>query len=159
MLLQKSDQPFDSSDYITELKLDGIRLIYCIDDTGKVRLYSRHKNEVTSNFPELAALDIPRGTVLDGELIVSDKVGKPDFEAMMSRFMSSRDKTPVTFVAFDIIKHEESSVTSLPLINHKELLVDIVPIDTSILAKTQFIKVMARHILTQLKRRALKVLL
>nr|WP_317853541.1 hypothetical protein [Neobacillus sp. Marseille-Q6967] len=53
MLLHKSDRPFDSSDYITELKLDGIRLVYSVDNAGKVRLYSRHKNEITSKFPEL----------------------------------------------------------------------------------------------------------
>ncbi|NWQ40396.1 ATP-dependent DNA ligase [Bacillus sp. EB106-08-02-XG196] len=140
MLLHKSDQPFDSSDYITELKLDGIRLIYSVDNAGKVRLYSRHKNDVTSKFPELAALDIPPGTVLDGELIVSDTAGKPDFEAMMSRFMSSKDRTPVTFVAFDIIQHEGSSVTTLPLLDRKELLAEIIPTDSSILAKTQFIE-------------------
>lgn len=40
MLLKKSDQPFDSDDYITELKLDGIRLIYSVDEAGKARLYS-----------------------------------------------------------------------------------------------------------------------
>jgi DNA ligase 1 len=140
MLLHKSDQPFDSSDYITELKLDGIRLIYSVDNAGKVRLYSRHKNEVTSKFPEFTALDIPAGTVLDGELIVSDNAGKPDFEAMMSRFMSSRDKTPVTFVAFDVIQHEGDNVTSLPLLQRKELLANVIPTDSPVLAKTQFIE-------------------
>jgi DNA ligase 1 len=28
MLLQKADKPFDDENYITELKLDGIRLIF-----------------------------------------------------------------------------------------------------------------------------------
>ncbi len=43
MLLHKTEQPFDSDDYITELKLDGIRLLYAVDLHGKVRLYTRHK--------------------------------------------------------------------------------------------------------------------
>lgn len=140
MLLHKSDEPFDSSDYITELKLDGIRLIYSVDKAGKARLYSRHKNEITSKFPELTALNIPPGTVLDGELIVTDHAGKPDFEAVMTRFMSSRDKTPVTFAAFDVIEHEGERVTKLPLLDRKELLADIIPVDSSTLAKTQFIE-------------------
>jgi DNA ligase 1 len=140
MLLQKSDQPFDDSDYITELKLDGIRLIYSVDQAGKVRLYSRHNNEITSKFPELQNLEIPPGTVLDGELIVSDHDGKPDFEAMISRFMSSKDKSPVSFVAFDVIQHEGDRVTKLPLLERKEILAEIVPNDSSLITKSQFIE-------------------
>lgn len=140
MLLHKSDQPFDDSDYIAELKLDGLRLIYSVDQSGKVRLYSRHKNEITSKFPELHNLNISPGTVLDGELIVTDSAGKPDFEAMMSRFMSSRDKTPISFVAFDVIQHDGECVTNLPLLDRKEILAEIISIDTPLIAKTQFIE-------------------
>jgi DNA ligase 1 len=140
MLLHKSDQPFDSVDYLTELKLDGIRLIYSVDSTGKVRLYSRHNNELTAKFPELHSLDLPPGTTLDGELIVSDAAGKPDFEAVMSRFMSRKDTTPVSFVAFDVIQHEGKRVTNLPLLKRKELLADLVPTDSALLSKVQFVE-------------------
>jgi DNA ligase-1 len=34
-------------------------------------------------FPELLQLDIPNGTILDGEIIVTDQQGKPDFEAII----------------------------------------------------------------------------
>lgn len=46
MLLHKSDHPFDDDKYITELKLDGIRLLLSKFE-DKVRLYTRHNNEVT----------------------------------------------------------------------------------------------------------------
>lgn len=140
MLLHKSDEPFDSSDYITELKLDGIRLIYSVDAAGKVRLYSRHNNEITAKFPELHSLDLPPGTVLDGELIVSDSDGKPDFEAMMSRFLSSKSTAPVSFVAFDVLQHRGERVTGLPLLERKELLANLVPTDTALLSKVQFLE-------------------
>lgn len=140
MLLHKSDEPFDSSGYITELKLDGIRLIYSVDATGKVRLYSRHNNEITAKFPELHSLDLPPGTVLDGELIVSDSDGKPDFEAMMSRFLSSKSTVPVSFVAFDVLQHGGERVTGLPLLERKELLTDLVPTDSGFLSKVQFVE-------------------
>src|SRR5213595_1466909 len=103
MLLQKIDHPFDDDSYITELKLDGIRLILSKFD-HKVKLYTRHNNEVTSKFAELLTIDIPNGTVLDGEIIVSDSTGKPDFEAMMSRFQSKRntlENGTLTYVVFD----------------------------------------------------------
>ncbi|RVT57418.1 RNA ligase family protein [Niallia taxi] len=140
MLLHKSDEPFDSADYLTELKLDGIRFIYSVDDAGKVRLYTRHKNEVTARFPELTALDVPPGTVLDGELIVTDNDGKPDFEAVMSRFMSSRATTPISLVVFDVLKAGSKSTTSLPLLERKVILADVVPNDTELLSKVQFVE-------------------
>lgn len=69
MLLESAKDPFDSDDYITEIKFDGIRLLASKDE-GRIRLYTRHNNEVTAKFPELHTLQIPDGTVLDGELIV-----------------------------------------------------------------------------------------
>lgn len=63
MLLQKIDHPFDDNEYITELKLDGIRLILS-KFNNNIKLYTRHNNEVTFMFPELLDLDIPDGTVL-----------------------------------------------------------------------------------------------
>lgn len=143
MLLHKSDAPFDDSRFITELKLDGIRLIYSVDNDGKVRLYSRHNNEITAKFPELLTLGLPPGTTLDGELIVSNTEGKPDFEAMMSRFQAGAklvESKQVTFVAFDVIQHEGNRVTSLPLLERKAILADIVPTDSERLAKSQYIE-------------------
>ncbi|KRF63390.1 ATP-dependent DNA ligase [Bacillus sp. Soil768D1] len=140
MLLHKSDAPFDSSDYLTELKLDGIRLIYSVDPTGKVRLYTRHNNEVTAKFPELHSLGLPPGTTLDGELISTDLSGKPDFEAMMSRFHSRKSDTSITFAAFDVLQNEGQSVTSLPLLDRKEILADLVPEDTALLSKVKYLE-------------------
>jgi DNA ligase 1 len=121
MLLQKSDRPFDDESYITELKLDGIRLILSKFD-GKVRLYTRHNNEVTAKFPELLSIDIPDGTVVDGEIIVTDSDSKPDFEAMMERFMSSKSEHSVQYCVFDVIFYAGEKVAHLPLIERKELL-------------------------------------
>jgi DNA ligase 1 len=121
MLLQKSDRPFDDESYITELKLDGIRLVLSKFE-GKVRLYTRHNNEVTAKFPELLSIDIPDGTVLDGEIIVTDPTGKPDFEAMMERFMSSKSQHTIQYCVFDVIYYAGKKVVNMPLIERKELL-------------------------------------
>jgi DNA ligase 1 len=120
MLLHKVNHPFDDSEYITELKLDGIRLILS-KFNNTIKLYTRHNNEVTSKFPELLALDIPNGTVLDGEIIVTNSEGKPDFEAMMERFQSRRSEHKIQYCVFDIVYFEGKKVT-LPLIERKELL-------------------------------------
>ena len=143
MLLQKSEQPFDDESYITELKLDGIRLILSKFD-NKVKLYTRHKNEVTAKFKELLNIDIPNGTVLDGEIIVSDSSGKPDFEAMMSRFQSKQnnleENCSLSYVVFDVIQYKGKSVSSLPLMERKQLLDEIITQDTSLVAKVKYIE-------------------
>ncbi|PLR99552.1 ATP-dependent DNA ligase [Bacillus sp. T33-2] len=137
MLLHKSDEPFDNSEWITELKLDGIRLLLSKFD-GKTKLYTRHKNEVTSKYPELLNLNIPDNTVLDGELIVTDKDGKPDFEACMERFSSSRSPHEVSFSVFDVLYHKGDKITHLPLLDRKEILEEIIMEDTPIINKVKW---------------------
>ncbi len=142
MLLYKAQAPnnlpFNSDLHITELKLDGIRLI--IDYRDKVKIYTRHNNDVTAKFPELVeSIPIQKGTTLDGELIVTDSDGKPNFEFVMERFMSKKSKHKVTFCAFDIINFEGKSVTSKPLIERKEILSKAF-IDNEYYAKSIYIR-------------------
>ncbi|ASS93124.1 hypothetical protein BS1321_03590 [Peribacillus simplex NBRC 15720 = DSM 1321] len=49
MLLHKTEQPFEDNDFITELKLDGIRLIFSKFD-DQIKLYTRHKNDLNVNY-------------------------------------------------------------------------------------------------------------
>lgn len=122
MLLQRVPEPFDSEDYLSELKLDGIRLLLT-KFNDKFRLYTRHNNEVTSLFPEIYKdLQLPNGTVLDGELIVPGDKGSPDFDAVMERFKSKKSNFPLQFCVFDILYYKEEKVTSFPLIKRKELI-------------------------------------
>lgn len=129
MLLDEIDYPFESNEHIAELKLDGIRGI--LDIGSKSRLYSRHQNEISTRYPELIDSGIASmgpGTIVDGEIVVSDlNTGKPDFAACSRRFQSKPPKqgTPgLTFVAFDI--HKGQDVTKLDLMSRKELLKEAV---------------------------------
>lgn len=124
MLLHSIDEPFDDDSYISELKFDGIRLILSKFD-NKIKLYSRHHNEVTTKFPELLDLDIPNGTVLDGEIIVINDKGVPDFEAVMERFMSSKSSHNIVYCVFDVIQLIGLSLAAKPLIERKESLLSI----------------------------------
>lgn len=133
MLLQKTDEPFDSEDWLSELKLDGIRFIYSTMDG--VKFYTRHNNEVTARFPELITEAVPHGTVLDGEIILPDPEGKPDFEGLMGRFQTKNNQriktlsssSPVTYCVFDVLCHDGGMTTHLPLEERKELLNRLVP--------------------------------
>ncbi|MEH7121203.1 RNA ligase family protein [Neobacillus vireti] len=139
MLLHKSDHPFDDDNYITELKLDGFRTVWTKFD-DKVRIYTRHNNEITSKFPELINLPIPNGTVLDGEIIVTDNLGRSDFEAVMERFMIRKSEHQFSFSVFDIIYYKGEKITHLPLLERKEILNLLIPDDSPLLNKVQWIE-------------------
>ncbi|MGG3278969.1 DNA ligase [Paenibacillus solani] len=133
MLLVDAPNPFESDAHIAELKIDGIRGILEIND--KVRLYTRHQNDVSFRYQEItqaAAQATSKGTVLDGEFVVCDtSTGKPDFEATMARFLSNpkpgANRTPgLTFVAFDILQHKSKDLTKLNLMQRKEILDEVV---------------------------------
>jgi DNA ligase-1 len=139
MLLHKSDHPFDDDSYITELKLDGFRTIWTKFD-NKVKIYTRHNTEITSMFPELTRFPFPNGTVLDGEIIVADLQGRPDFEAVMERFKSKKSEHSISFCVFDIIYFNGNKITNLPLLERKEILAKVITEDTPLLNKVQWIE-------------------
>lgn len=126
MLLQKNDHPFDDDSYITELKLDGIRIIWT-KFNDRVRIYTRHNNECTSMYPELYHIDLPNGTILDGEIVSPDEEGKPNFEYAMERFKSKNSPHLVQYCVFDVIQYNGEKVWPLPLLKRKELLASIIP--------------------------------
>lgn len=125
MLLQELNQPIDDPNTIVELKFDGIRLILS-KHKGQVKLFTRHRTEITHRFQELSNLDIPDGTILDGELVSLDDEGKPDFHQVMSRFMSHKSPHPVQFVSFDILSYGETPLHSLPLLERKRILSTVI---------------------------------
>jgi DNA ligase 1 len=155
MLLHKSDHPFEDDNYITELKLDGFRAILS-KFNDKVQIYTRHKNEVTSKFPELVNLPLPNGIILDGEIIVTDDKGRPNFEAVMERFMSSKSGHTISFSVFDIIYFNGEKVTNLPLLERKELVNKVIPEDTPILNKVQWIEGNAEQYFQLIKQHELE---
>jgi DNA ligase-1 len=57
------------SDWLIEWKWDGIRAQW-VQRGGAVSVWSRGEELVSESFPELLALDLPDGTVLDGEILV-----------------------------------------------------------------------------------------
>ncbi|GAB6152905.1 RNA ligase family protein [Desulfosporosinus burensis] len=146
MLLRKVDTPFDDYNWLSELKLDGIRFLY--STMSGVNFYTRHENEVTERFPELVTELVPKGTILDGEIIISDENGKPDFEKLMRRFQVSSPKripsisknNPVTFCVFDVVYFKGKKVNHLPLSERKEILNDILPEDLQLINKVPSIE-------------------
>jgi DNA ligase-1 len=135
MLAEKREKPFDDDRYIFEPKIDGHRLILSMQN-GVVRLYTRHGNEVTRQYPELHNVPIEDGSdvVLDGEVaFVNPETGAIEFEGIMERFrlkkpLSIREasvRQPVHYFVFDIMRYKGEDVRSWPLTERKALLAEV----------------------------------
>ncbi|MDQ0114337.1 ATP-dependent DNA ligase [Paenibacillus harenae] len=133
MLLQKKEEPFDDERYIFEPKIDGHRLIL-VRSGGKVKLYTRHENDVTARYPELHDVPVSCGDViLDGELAYMEpNTGDICFETTMRRFQMKGPKIkqgmlqyPVRFFVFDVLNVDGKDVRGLPLMERKAILDNI----------------------------------
>ncbi|WP_227938262.1 ATP-dependent DNA ligase [Alkalihalobacillus deserti] len=133
--------PEDYANVITELKLDGIRLIYS-NLNGEIRLYTKNKQDVTRLFPEILDIQLPKGVVLDGELIATDRESKPDYQLLMNRVKSEKLLTDVAiqYVAFDILYYKGKRVTQLPLLKRKSLLDQTIPTDNITIVTSQWVE-------------------
>jgi len=71
MLIGESDEPFDSPDYIFELKLDGERCIAYLD-SSTTELRNKRNLKMLGKVPELSDIykQANNRCILDGELIV-----------------------------------------------------------------------------------------
>ena len=125
----KPGVPFDSSEYLFEIKWEGTRVLAFVE-RGGYRLVNRHRADVTDRYPELGFLSsLPAGTVLDGEVVVL-RQGKPDFGSLLSRNQTRaplKIKTlartfPATYVVFDLLYDRFQSLLALPLAARRQRL-------------------------------------
>ncbi|MBU7319043.1 ATP-dependent DNA ligase [Paenibacillus oleatilyticus] len=134
MLLETRAEAFDSAAHIYEPKIDGHRLQLHLSG-GQVRLFTRHKNDCTRQYPEL--WNVPTEAeelVLDGEVAsVDPETGIFDFERVMERFQLKKadrihgaaERRPVNFVVFDILQLNGQDLRGLPLMDRKRILADV----------------------------------
>src|SRR5262245_30486000 len=104
-MLAVRGEPFDSPEYLFEVKWNGIRALGARRTAGW-DLWGRESADYRSRYPELGVLTaLPPGTVLDGELVLLPE-GLPDLDAILSRHQltdpariqrTSRQQ-PVTYV-------------------------------------------------------------
>jgi bifunctional non-homologous end joining protein LigD len=71
-------EPFDHADWLFELKFDGFR---AAADTVHGRLMPRNGDRLRRYEGVLDLL--PKGCVFDGELVVLDDAGRPQFNALL----------------------------------------------------------------------------
>lgn len=122
MLATLVDAPFNRADWIFEIKWDGYRAIAQLD-TGKVFLYSRNQKSFNANFPTIVnALQKFNVTtaILDGELVILDKAGKPNFQLMQN--YQRTQVGDIVYYVFDLLFLDQRDLCSLPLLERKKIL-------------------------------------
>ncbi|RZJ03771.1 MAG: hypothetical protein EOO54_25645, partial [Haliea sp.] len=123
-------------DWLYELKFDGYRLVARLDG-GKVSCFTRNGHDWTDKMPQLAAslatLDAGQ-TWLDGEIIVPDADGLPDFQALQNAFEgrgrrvkagsppASPHAAAIIYYVFDMPFYAGHDLRDVPLIERRALL-------------------------------------
>lgn len=120
MLCTLVKEPIIDQRFIYEVKWDGYRIISYVNN-GKVRMDSRSGLDYTKKYPPLvkALLDLKIDAVLDGEAVVLNEKGNPDFDALQ-RFNGHTD--PISYYVFDILWIEGYDMMELPLVKRKHVL-------------------------------------
>jgi ATP-dependent DNA ligase len=113
-----------------EAKWDGFRAIVFRDGT-EVELGSRTGKPLTRYFPELVMAlreRLPARCVLDGEIVIA-REGRLDFDALTerihpadSRVRTLAERTPASFVAFDLLALANESLLDVPQSDRRALL-------------------------------------
>lgn len=126
MLATLVKAPFDHPDWLFEVKWDGYRAIAEIQD-GKVSLYTRNQISLNQKFYPITESLQKFGfeAVLDGEIVVVDEQGQPNFQMLQNYQKSGRGH--LLYYVFDLLFFDGHDLTNLPLITRKELLKKILP--------------------------------
>jgi ATP-dependent DNA ligase len=115
-----------------EPKWDGFRTIV-FRDGDEVEFGSRNERPMTRYFPELVAAvkrELPERCVVDGEIVLATGAGL-DFEALQLRLhpAASRvnllaERTPASFVAFDLLALGDDDLTAQPFAHRRARLAE-----------------------------------
>lgn len=114
--------PADDTGWAFEIKWDGYRTLVFVED-GAVRLQSTSGKDVTDRWPEFAGLAAAVGVdraILDGELVVFDDEGRPDFGLVQQ---SGRGSTRQAVLhLFDVLAIDDTDTVGLPYTDRRRLL-------------------------------------
>jgi bifunctional non-homologous end joining protein LigD len=119
-----------------EFKWDGVRAVAYVE-SGRVALRSRKGDDITVRYPELAPLPpalTGRDVVVDGEIVLLDEAGVPDFGALQNRMHRTGPEVagmaaarPVTYLVFDLLAEGGESLLDRPYAERRGRLDELGP--------------------------------
>jgi len=135
MLAKPVEEPFDSDEHVFEPSWGGVRAIAFIEPDRSGRPYLRlldetggdmapYVPELTSTLPELVG-ELP--AILDGELVLPDRDGRMDPDALAVRLAGRQTPgiSPV-YLVFDLLWAAGMPIIAQPLVRRREHLARVV---------------------------------
>lgn len=127
---------FDSDAYLFETRWNGVRTLAAVE-AGRVVLRNRRLGDISQRFPELKALRhaaVEQPLLLDGEIVIVDEHGKPDFDGLQRRLrlvdeqliQAEAVRHPACLLTSDVLFHGRHWLLSQPLARRKRLLAEAV---------------------------------
>lgn len=112
--------------WIVETKFDGYRMLARLDG-DEVRLFTRNGNDWTSKLKTIAAAVRDLGldsAWLDGEIVVIDEAGVPDFNRLQNAIDNNRSKD-ISFFVFDMPYLGGIDLKKVPVASRQALLKEL----------------------------------
>ncbi len=164
-MLAGSGTPFDSDKHLFEIKWDGIRVLAFFGE-GVHRLQGRKLTDASERYPEiLGALEaLPGDGILDGEVVVLDQDGRPDFQRVLVREQTrTRDaalvkasRHPVVYMAFDLLYRNGEPLIDRPLIERKKLLTELLVSPPSPIVESTYVLSQGKALFREAEARGLE---
>lgn len=126
MLATLVDQPVNEEGWMYEIKWDGYRALGYANN-GEVELRSRNNKSFNEKFYPVyeAMLQWKINAVVDGEIVVVNEKGVPDFSDLQN-WRSEADGR-LNYYLFDILWLEGVDLMTIPLVGRREILRSIAP--------------------------------
>jgi bifunctional non-homologous end joining protein LigD len=168
MLSTLVNKPFNSKEWVFEVKWDGVRsILFLHKKKGILELQSRNGRSITHRYPELirplrfptssssssssspSMIKCRESVVLDGEIVVLDKKnGIPNFQSHQKRMNVDSIKEienlskeiPATYYFFDILYLDGTDLQDLPFLVRRRILSDVIGKENARIKISQFIE-------------------
>ena len=126
--------PLDADNWVYEIKFDGYRLLSRIDETN-VKLFTRNGNDWSDKLPSfrsaLKKAKLSNGWY-DGECVVLNEQGVPDFGALQAAFEDADTQNLVYFL-FDAPYFAGYDLRQVPLLERRRLLeAELLKVDSAV---------------------------
>ena len=140
--------------WVWEIKLDGYRAL-AVKSGSDVTLFSHRRKSLNRQFPYIVErlVDLPDGTVVDGELVAIDDSGRPDFH-LLQNFRAEASR--IRYYIFDLLCCKDHDLTRLPLIERRVLLKSLVMIHDKRIRISDYVEAGAIELLAAVREQHLE---
>ena len=137
-----------------EIKLDGYRALG-VKSASDVTLFSRRRKSLNRQFPYIveALVDLPAGTVVDGEIVAMDESGRPNFN-LLQNFRAEASR--IQYYVFDLLCWKDRDSTHVPLVERRALLKSLVVIPDKRIRIVDYFEAAPKDLLSAVREQGLE---